>query len=245
MGNPVQGRGADNVFVNNANGNLVIQNTDEIVIGQGPDAIVSRVYNSQGTFAGETDNWLFNQQRSFVRSNTNSKQLNQSGSKLTLTDWDGTQVVWDYSPGQGGYVSTQIPYTDDLVVYTPGSAPTGTNFGTGTLTWTDGKTGLKQVFRVRSTSATATGVVTRLESVEDVDGNKLTYAYQSTSATAKLTSVTTTNAAGQTNVTPADAYFGRAPAIIQQRERIKRHTIEHRRPSTSLRRALQHRKLAA
>ena len=39
------------------------------------------------------------------------------------------------------------------------------------------------------------------------------------------------------NVTPADAYFGRAAAIIQQRERIKRKTIEHRR--------LQHRKLAA
>jgi len=39
------------------------------------------------------------------------------------------------------------------------------------------------------------------------------------------------------NVTPADAYFGRASAIIKQRERIKRQTIEHRR--------LQHRKLAA
>jgi hypothetical protein len=38
-------------------------------------------------------------------------------------------------------------------------------------------------------------------------------------------------------VTPADAYFDRAPAIIKQRERIKRKTIEHRR--------LQHRKLAA
>ena len=39
------------------------------------------------------------------------------------------------------------------------------------------------------------------------------------------------------NVTPADAYFGRAPAIIERRERIKRQTIEYRR--------LQHRKLAA
>jgi transposase InsO family protein len=39
------------------------------------------------------------------------------------------------------------------------------------------------------------------------------------------------------NVTPADAYFGRAPAIIKQRERIKRQTIEYRR--------LQHRKRAA
>lgn len=39
------------------------------------------------------------------------------------------------------------------------------------------------------------------------------------------------------NVTPADAYFGRASAIIEQRERIKRQTIKLRR--------LQHRKLAA
>ena len=39
------------------------------------------------------------------------------------------------------------------------------------------------------------------------------------------------------NVTPADAYFGRAEAIIKQRERIKRKTIEHRH--------LQHRKIAA
>ncbi|QJB69879.1 IS3 family transposase [Parasphingorhabdus halotolerans] len=39
------------------------------------------------------------------------------------------------------------------------------------------------------------------------------------------------------NVTPADAYFGRAQAIIKQRERIKRKTIEHRR--------LQYRKIAA
>ena len=39
------------------------------------------------------------------------------------------------------------------------------------------------------------------------------------------------------NVTPADAYFGRASAIIEQRERIKRKTIQLRR--------LQHRKLAA
>ena len=39
------------------------------------------------------------------------------------------------------------------------------------------------------------------------------------------------------NVTPADAYFGRAAAIVQRRERIKRKTLKHRR--------LLHRKLAA
>ena len=39
------------------------------------------------------------------------------------------------------------------------------------------------------------------------------------------------------NVTPADVYFGRDKAILAQRARIKRMTIEHRR--------LQHRKIAA
>jgi putative transposase len=39
------------------------------------------------------------------------------------------------------------------------------------------------------------------------------------------------------NVTPADAYFGRAEAIIKRRERIKRQTLKHRR--------LLHRRLAA
>ena len=39
------------------------------------------------------------------------------------------------------------------------------------------------------------------------------------------------------NLTPADVYFGRGQAILLQRERIKRKTIEHRR--------LQHQKSAA
>lgn len=39
------------------------------------------------------------------------------------------------------------------------------------------------------------------------------------------------------NLTPADVYFGRGQAILLERERIKRKTIEQRR--------LHHRKLAA
>jgi hypothetical protein len=31
------------------------------------------------------------------------------------------------------------------------------------------------------------------------------------------------------NLTPADVYFGRGQAILQERERIKRQTIQHRR----------------
>ena len=39
------------------------------------------------------------------------------------------------------------------------------------------------------------------------------------------------------NLTPADVYFGRGREIPNERERIKRQTLEHRR--------LQHRKIAA
>ena len=42
---------------------------------------------------------------------------------------------------------------------------------------------------------------------------------------------------GIDNLTPADVYFGRGQAILLERERIKRETIEQRR--------LLHRKLAA
>ena len=39
------------------------------------------------------------------------------------------------------------------------------------------------------------------------------------------------------NLTPADVYFGRGGEILEERRRIKRQTLEHRR--------LQHRKIAA
>ena len=39
------------------------------------------------------------------------------------------------------------------------------------------------------------------------------------------------------NVTPADVYFGRDKAILREREKIKKHTIQQRR--------LQHQKQAA
>ncbi|MFM2409443.1 MAG: hypothetical protein RL481_271, partial [Pseudomonadota bacterium] len=190
MGNPLQGRGGDNVFVNAANGSLVIQNSDEIVFGQGPDAVVGRTYNSSGKFgqqgsktATDADNWLFNQQR-FIR--MTQKDPGDQGSKLQLTDWDGTVINWTYVNGQSYYKvqdADAIPYNDDRIT-----------FAGGIFTWQDGKTGVKQRFDYRSGSETA-----RLINIEDLDGNTFTYTYD---ATGKTTRVATFNSStAQTNYT--------------------------------------------
>ncbi len=46
LGSGTQGRGGDNVSVNAATGNLLISRQDEFLVGRGPDASISRTYNS-------------------------------------------------------------------------------------------------------------------------------------------------------------------------------------------------------
>src|SRR5260221_12353055 len=51
LGQAALGRAGDNVYVNAASGNLIIENTDEMLIGLGAQAdVAARTYNSLGTF---------------------------------------------------------------------------------------------------------------------------------------------------------------------------------------------------
>jgi len=58
VGGSSLGRAGENLFFNAANGNLVISQQDEFLVGRGPDVGISRTYNSQGTWDGDNgDKW--------------------------------------------------------------------------------------------------------------------------------------------------------------------------------------------
>jgi len=89
LGQATQGRAGEQVFVNGATGNLVIQNRDEILIGRGPDIGILRTYNSQGLLDGDNnDNWRIGVYRKVYNL---SGTVNTAGSKVTRVAEDGSE----------------------------------------------------------------------------------------------------------------------------------------------------------
>src|SRR6202008_1636789 len=99
MGKTALGRGGDNVYVNAASGNLVIQNTDEMLMGVGPADPVVRTYNSLGALTGpysddNGDGWRESVSRQVLGL---SGTVNTAGTTVNLIDWDGSDLTfaWD------------------------------------------------------------------------------------------------------------------------------------------------------
>ena len=158
LGNAAQGLTNAGVTVNAATGNLLIQNTDEVLIGQGEDDVVARTYNSQGTYNdGFSTGWAASGSRS-VAGLTGT--VNTTSSTITRTDADGSQVVFTYNATLGAYVAKEGAGTDDTLSY---------NSTAHTWTWTDGSTQETQTY-----DATNGGRITQ---AKDTAGNTLTYSY--------------------------------------------------------------------
>src|SRR5687768_762649 len=95
-GSAALGRNGQQIYVNSANGNLVLQRQDDRLLSTGLDVFAVRTYNSQGMFDGDgnNDNWRIGFFRS-VDSLTGT--LNTTSSAITRTDADGARAIyrWD------------------------------------------------------------------------------------------------------------------------------------------------------
>ncbi|SAL10824.1 LysM peptidoglycan-binding domain-containing protein [Caballeronia telluris] len=183
VGDAAFGQTGEQIFVNAANGNLLVEDRDQMLLGRGDEGAVYRAYNSLG--AVPDDSWRPGGVRTV---NGLGGVLNTAGSTVLLTDWDGSSTSYTYDVARKVYVSTAsyadvapAPNAGPATVTTPGARATlSFDLATQSWLWRDGANQLTQTF-----DAAHDG---RLVSSSDRDGNAVSYAYN---AQGQLTRVTT------------------------------------------------------
>jgi YD repeat-containing protein len=158
LGAAAMGRGNDRVYVNAANGNLVIDRNDEILTGLGPDASYGLTYNSDdaSSVAGAPAAWTAATSHRIVGV---TGTVNTAGSTATRVDRDGSTTLFTYDAAKGYYTS------DD------GAGPTNElRFASAAWTWTDG--GSRRTERYESVAGAYL-----IKTSVDADGNAQTYNY--------------------------------------------------------------------
>lgn len=167
IGNPLQGRNGQGVYVNVGNGLLVVQKQDDLLVSRGHDAAVLRTYNSGGLFNDDNgDNWA-----SGVVSLRVAGVPNAAGSTVQRVDRDGSTATYAFDAARGVYVTTEGAGAHDSIGYIATDAQ---------FEWRDGSTGATQRFE-------GSGQY-RLLASSDAGGNACSYAY---GAAGFLSSVTT------------------------------------------------------
>ena len=162
IGNSASGRNGEQVYVNIATGNLVVQDRDDRLVGVGGATSALRTYNSQGQFTDDNgDNWWNGLD---TKLQLNGTALT-AGSSVVRTDRDGSTATYQYDTGRGLYVSTDGAGAYDTLAYDSGS---------GKYTWTDGDTQRTEVYDAAGRIATST----------DPQGRTLTYTWGSRGVTA-------------------------------------------------------------
>lgn len=181
VGEASVGQNGEQVYVNAANGNLLIQDRDQMLLGLGGNSTIFRAYNSLNQGSG--DNWRPGGARTVTQL---TGTLNTAGSTITLTDWDGSSTTYAYNTSRSIYVSTATSI-EFGVAPDRGAAPVSAQ-GRDTLSfdaktqswvWTSGTHDQMQRF-----DAAQGG---RLASAYDRDGNTVTYTYDTKGRLSKVT----------------------------------------------------------
>jgi YD repeat-containing protein len=156
LGNAGFGRSGETVYVNAANGNLLINQRDEFLVGRGPDVNIGRTYNSLATLGDDNnDKWRQStDRRVFGLTGT----LNTAGSTVHRVGDDGADITYSWDAAQSAYVATDGSGAYDKITRS------------GTLwTWTDGDTQAIERY-----DESLGGMIVQ---ATDTSGNTLTYQY--------------------------------------------------------------------
>jgi YD repeat-containing protein len=148
LGSAAFGQDGSDVYVNAANGNLAINRTDEILIGQGPDSDFGINIDSLGSINYSPV--------SVVSGLTGT--VNTAGSTVKRTDWDQTITTYTWDASRSAYVSTAGGGAYNTLTYST---------STSTWTWKDGSTQTTITYGSNSRPAQET----------DANGNSLTFSY--------------------------------------------------------------------
>lgn len=169
LGQAGLGRSGEQLLLNAANGNLMLMQQDELLLGRGPDAAISRTYNSQGDLSDENgDNWRQStDRRLFWVSGT----VNTIGSVMKRVSADGSVIT--YTHDGTIYRTTEGAGAHDTITY---SAEEGWK-------WIDGDSQVVERY------GHYFGSQVYITEQRDPSGNALTFAY----ADGKLTELRTAN----------------------------------------------------
>jgi YD repeat-containing protein len=164
------GRGGEQVFLNAANGNLLISRQDEFLVGRGPDVAIARTYNSLADAGDDNnDNWRQSTDR---RVSGLTGTLNAAGSTVKRVSGDGAVITYTWDGAKSAYVATDGSGAHDTLTQ-----------ATGVWTWTDGSSRITETYTAHGTDNW------RIATQADTDGNTLTFSYTG----ANLTRITTAN----------------------------------------------------
>lgn len=167
VGNPLDGRNGQGVYVNAAKGLLVVQAQDDYLAGRGIDSGLLRTYNSSGSLNDDNgDGWLAGMQMLRM-----TGTVNTAGSTISRYEADGGMALYTFDGTK--YVTTEGAGAHDSITYVAADSQ---------FEWRDGATGATQRFEGSGSY--------RLLLARDTSGNVLTYAY---GANGFLSSVTTAN----------------------------------------------------